>query len=147
MPLFRAKRVRCLVSLSHNGSGVFGAMRLFLASMSCVKALRSTLKAMSFQGLHWLQKLGSCKASFGAKMVQYRQVRSRPDQHSYDTLLNSFPKPWYLEQPREILKCETILTLNLIKNNQVSKRKCNKTTFLKEMYYVNNGDALCPLKK
>jgi len=24
---------------------------------------------MSFQGLHWLQKLGSCKASFGAKVV------------------------------------------------------------------------------
>jgi len=24
---------------------------------------------MRFQGLHWLQKLGSCKASFGAKVV------------------------------------------------------------------------------
>jgi len=69
MLLFRAKRVRCLVSLSHNGSGVFGAKRLFLVSMSCVKAFRSTLKAMSFQYLHWLQKSGSCKASFGAKVV------------------------------------------------------------------------------
>jgi len=69
MLLFRAKRVRCLVSLSHNGSGVFGAKRLFLASMSCVNVLRSTFKAMSFQGLHWLQKFGSCKASFGAKVV------------------------------------------------------------------------------
>ena len=66
---FRTKRVRCLVSLAHNGSGVSGAKRLFLVSMSCVKVLRSTLKAMSFQGLHWLQKLGSCKASFGAKLV------------------------------------------------------------------------------
>jgi len=57
------------VSLSHKGSGVFGVKRLFLASMSCVKALRSTFKAMSFQDLHWLQKIGSCKASFGAKVV------------------------------------------------------------------------------
>jgi len=24
---------------------------------------------MSFKGLNWLQKLGSCKASFGAKAV------------------------------------------------------------------------------
>jgi len=37
--------------------------------MSCVKIFRSTFKAMSFQGLHWLQKLGSSKASFGAKVV------------------------------------------------------------------------------
>jgi len=28
-----------------------------------------TFKAMSFQALHWLQQLGSCKASFGAKVV------------------------------------------------------------------------------
>jgi len=69
MLLFRAKRVRCLVHLAHNGSGVFGAKRLFLASMSCVKALRNTFKAMSFQDLHWLQKFGSCKVSFGAKVV------------------------------------------------------------------------------
>jgi len=66
---FRAKDIRCLVSLAHNGSSVFGAKRLFLASMSCVKVFRSTFKAMSFQGLHWLQKLGSCKESFGAKVV------------------------------------------------------------------------------
>jgi len=66
---FRAKHFRCLVSLAHNGSGVFGAKPLFLASMNCVKVFRSTFKAMSFQGLHWLQKLGSCKASFGAKVV------------------------------------------------------------------------------
>ena len=57
------KGVRCLVPLAHNGSGVFGAKRLFLASMSCVKVFTSTFKAMSFQGLHWLQKLGSCKQS------------------------------------------------------------------------------------
>jgi len=66
---FRAKRIRCHVPLAHNGSGVFGAKRLFLASMSCVKAFRSTFRAMSFQDLHWLQKLGSCKAPFGAKVV------------------------------------------------------------------------------
>jgi len=66
---FRTKRVRCLVSLAHNGSCVFGAKRLFLASMNCVKVFTSTFKAISFQGLHWLQKLESCKASFGAKVV------------------------------------------------------------------------------
>jgi len=65
---FWTKRVRCLVSLAHNGSGVFGAKRLFLASMNC-EVFTSRFKAMSFQGLHWLQKLGSCKASFGAKAV------------------------------------------------------------------------------
>ena len=69
MLLFRAKRIRCLVPLAHNGSGVFVAKRLFLASMSCVKSFRSTFRAMSFQDLHWLQKLGSCKESFGAKVV------------------------------------------------------------------------------
>jgi len=69
MLLFRAKRVKCLVPLEHNGSGVFGAKRLFLTSMSCVKAFRSMFRAMNFQDLHWLQKLESCKASFGAKVV------------------------------------------------------------------------------
>jgi len=66
---FRAKRIRCLVFLGHNGSGVFGAKRLFLASMPCVKVFRSMFRAMRFQDLHWLQKLGSRKASFGAKVV------------------------------------------------------------------------------
>ena len=66
---FLTKRVRCLVFLAHNGSGVFGAKRLFLASMNCVKRFRSTFKALSFQGLHWLQKLVSCIASFGTKVV------------------------------------------------------------------------------
>ena len=66
---FRGKRIRCLVPLAHNGSVVFGAKRLFLASMSCVKAFRSKVRAMSFQDLHWLQKLESCKTSFGAKVV------------------------------------------------------------------------------
>jgi len=37
--------------------------------MGCVKVFRSTFRAMSLQDLHWLQKLGSCKASFGAKVV------------------------------------------------------------------------------
>jgi len=69
MLLFRAKRIICPVSLAHNGSGVFGAKRLFLASMSFVKAFRSTFSTMSFQDVHWLQKLGSCKVSFGAKVV------------------------------------------------------------------------------
>ena len=66
---FRAKHIGCLVPLARNGSGVFGAKRLFLASMTCVKVCRSTFKAMSFQGLHRVQKLGSCKVSFGAKVV------------------------------------------------------------------------------
>jgi len=66
---FWAKRIRCLVPLMHNRSGVFGAKRFFMASMSCVKVFRSTFKAISFQDLHWLQKLGSCKASFRAKVV------------------------------------------------------------------------------
>jgi len=63
-----------------NGSGVLCLWRIpdqvclgqnvfFLASMSCVKVFRSTFRAVSFQDLHWLQKLGSCKASFGAKVV------------------------------------------------------------------------------
>jgi len=65
----RANQIRCLVPLAHTGSGLFGAKRLFLASMSCVKVFRSTFRAMSFQDLHWLQKLGSCKASFGAKVI------------------------------------------------------------------------------
>ena len=66
---FWGKRIRSLVPLAHNGSGVFGSKRRFLASMSCVKVFRSTCRAMSFQDLHWLQNLGSCKASFGAKVV------------------------------------------------------------------------------
>jgi len=41
----------CLVSLAHNGSGVFGAKQLFLPSMNCVKRFRIMLKVMSFQGL------------------------------------------------------------------------------------------------
>jgi len=48
---------------------VFGAKRLFLASMSGVKVFRSTFRVMSFQDLHCLQNLGSGKASFGAKVV------------------------------------------------------------------------------
>jgi len=63
------KRIRCLLSLAHNGSGVFGAKQLFLASTSCVKIVRSRFKTMSFQGLHWLQMLGSGKKSFGVKVV------------------------------------------------------------------------------
>jgi len=51
-----------------NGSRVFGAKRLFLASVSCVTVFRSTFRAVSFQDLHWLQKLRSCKASFGVKV-------------------------------------------------------------------------------
>jgi len=66
---FRAKRITCLVPLAHNRSGVFAAKRLFLASMSCVKVFRSTFRAMSFQDVHWLQTLGSCKASFGTQVV------------------------------------------------------------------------------
>jgi len=63
---FREKRIRCLLSLAHSGSGVFAATRLFLASTSCVEVFRSKSKAMSFQGL---QKLGSDKALFGVKVA------------------------------------------------------------------------------
>jgi len=66
---FLEKHIRCLVSLAHNGSGVFGAKRPYLAFTSCVKGFKSKFKAMSFQDLHWLQTLGSGKASFGAKVV------------------------------------------------------------------------------
>jgi len=45
---FREKRIRCLVSLAHNGSGVFGAKRPYLASQSCVEVFRTKFKAMSF---------------------------------------------------------------------------------------------------
>jgi len=40
-----------------------------MASMNGVKCFRRTFRAMSFQDLHWLQKLWSAKASFGAKVV------------------------------------------------------------------------------
>jgi len=45
--------------------------------------------------------------------------------HSYDTLLNFFARPWYWDQPRKTLKRETVLNLNLVKNYQVSNRKCS----------------------
>ena len=63
------KYIRCILSLAHNGSGVFGAKRPYLASTSCVKVFKCKFKAMSFHGVHWLQTLGSGKASFGAKVV------------------------------------------------------------------------------
>jgi len=66
---FRGLRIRCLVPLARNGSGVFGVKRLFLASVSCAKVFRSKFKTMSFQGLHWLQTSGSGKALFGVKVV------------------------------------------------------------------------------
>jgi len=66
---FRGGAICMKLSLAHNGSAVFGAKRPFLASTSCVKVFRSTFKAMSFKGLHWMQKLGSGKASFGPRMV------------------------------------------------------------------------------
>ena len=55
--------------LAHNKSDLFGAKQLFLASTICVKVFRSKFKAMSFQGLHWLQTLGSGKALIGAELV------------------------------------------------------------------------------
>jgi len=45
------------------------------------------------------------------------------DKHSYDTLPNLFPKPWYWGQPRKTLKRETVLNLNLVKNYQVLEAK------------------------
>jgi len=49
---FRAKRIRCLVFLAHNGSGVFEAKWLFLASTSYVKVFRNKFRAVIFQDLH-----------------------------------------------------------------------------------------------
>jgi len=57
------------VPLAHTGSGVFGAKCFFLASASCVKVFRRKFRAKSFQDLHWLQKLGSGKVSFGTKVI------------------------------------------------------------------------------
>jgi len=54
---FRTKRVRCVASLAHNESAVFGVKQLFLTPLNCVKVFTSTFEAMSFQGLNWLQKL------------------------------------------------------------------------------------------
>jgi len=59
---FWAERIRCYVPLVKNGSDVFGAKLLFLASTSCMKIFRATFRAVSFQDLHWLQMLGSGKA-------------------------------------------------------------------------------------
>jgi len=42
------------VFLAHNGSGVLGTKRFLLAYTSCVKVFRSKVKAMNFQGFHWL---------------------------------------------------------------------------------------------
>jgi len=54
---------------------------------------------MSFQGLHWLQTLGSGKASFGAGVVgRCNQHLTSTHMTFYKTL---FPKPWYWYQPRK----------------------------------------------
>jgi len=45
MLLFREKRIRCLVSLAHNGSGVSGAKRPYLAS---TKVFRNNLRLWAF---------------------------------------------------------------------------------------------------
>jgi len=62
-----------------NGSGVLCLWRVtdqvclgqngFFWHPWVVWKFRSTCKPMSFQDLHWLQKIGSCKASFRAKVV------------------------------------------------------------------------------
>jgi len=66
---FQSKRVRGLVSLAHDGSFMFGQIGIFWNPRVSVKVFRSKFKAMSFQGLHWLQKVGSGKASFGVEVV------------------------------------------------------------------------------
>jgi len=67
---FRAKRIRRLLPLAHDGSGVFGAKRLSLACMSCVKAFRSyelsglalVAKVRVLQSVIWSQSVlvGRC---------------------------------------------------------------------------------------
>jgi len=54
-----AYRIRCIW-----GKTAFSGIHL-----SCVQVFKSTFRAMRFQDLHGLQKLGSCEASFGAKVV------------------------------------------------------------------------------
>jgi len=41
------------------------------------------------------------------------------------TLLNLFARPWYWDLTRKTLKRETVHNLNLVKNYQVSNRKCS----------------------
>jgi len=52
--------------------------------------------------------------------------------HSYDTLLNLFPKQWYWDQPRKTLKRETVLTLNFVKTIRLRTVKAAKQRFLKK---------------
>jgi len=57
------------------GACVFGANEVwgktaFSGIHELCESFRSKFKAMSFQGFHWLQKVGSGKASFAAKVVQ-----------------------------------------------------------------------------
>jgi len=54
---FGSYRIRCV------GKTTFSGIH------ELCESFRSTFRAMSFKDLHWLQKLGSCKASFGAKVV------------------------------------------------------------------------------
>jgi len=68
---FRAKRIRCLVPLAHNGSGVFGAKRLFLASMSCVKVFRGTHKGYELSGLALVAKVRVTLSGLVGKCVQH----------------------------------------------------------------------------
>jgi len=55
---FRAKRIRCLLSLAHHRSGAFAAKRLFLTSTDFVKVFRRKFKAMSFPGLVLVATVG-----------------------------------------------------------------------------------------
>jgi len=61
--------MKCPASLAHNGSGVVEQTGLIWHLRVCVNHFRSMLKPMRFHGFHWLQKLGSGKTSFGAKVV------------------------------------------------------------------------------
>jgi len=56
-------------------------------------------------------------------------VLSTLDYHSYVTLLNPFPKPWYCDQARKTLKRETDLNQNLVKNYKFGSKNAAKQRF------------------
>ena len=90
---FREKRISCLVSLAHYGSGVFAAKRSYLASTSCVEVFTSMFRLLAFitlvaevrvrQSAIWSQSgvIGKCIQRLTAAHITL-----------YQTL---FLNPWY----------------------------------------------------
>jgi len=75
---------------------------------------------MAVWGSKWItvtvnHKLYVCQAS-----LRPRQSGAYGTSHASDTLDTPL-----LDQPRKTLKCERVLTLNLVKNYQDSNQKCH----------------------